>query len=249
MAMRRVPVSITDTESEFALATKSRWRSSSQAMAVGCSPTLMVSVTPGLEVNAHNRARGRDAALVDDHAIGARRQAGRQCGSPSAGHRPPQLLTQATRPLRSSTAPNGATPLVLTLSEDAAGIGVENGQRVVEYKRHHRAPARAGARDRRRPAQVPPQVRCERHERRPIQVEQPERATLAVSRLACGHRQPDKRRLALCVEDETLECRRAGQLPAIAYCVLRPVEAIDMRAAGLASAPSAPRARRQSRRT
>ena len=112
---RWVPVSTTDSESELALATKSRCRGSSQTIAVGCSPTASVSVTVSrsrstrvsVPVEAMPRSSTTTRSAVGARPVGA-------VMSPSVGQRPPQLLTQAVRPSRLTTAPNGATPPVLT---------------------------------------------------------------------------------------------------------------------------------------
>ncbi len=115
---RWVPVSTTDSESELALATKSRCRGSSQTIAVGCSPTASVSVTARrsrstrvrLPVDAMPRSSTTTRSAVGASPVGA-------VMSPSFGQRPPQLLTQAVRPSRLTTAPNGATPPVLTMPD------------------------------------------------------------------------------------------------------------------------------------
>ena len=170
--------------------------------------------------------------------------------SPSAGQRPPQLLTHAARPSRLITAPKGATPPVLTLPSRRPALA------------HRSPPARC-----RRPA-APPRGRCrrarsdgrssgqvqteiggQRHERSRRRAGAAARRLRRDSRLRCaGTRHADERRLAYGVEHQALKCRRRRTASSCCEPGSRAIRAGTPAGARPCSARSSPTARRLVRR-
>ena len=196
-----------------------------------------------VQVDARDRAGGRDASLVHDDAIGAGCQASgkrdvailRPASAPVADPRRPAILADHRSERRNTAG--------LDAARHPARFRIEDRQGVVEHKWDDGASAGTSARERWSAGQVASQVWGKWDEGRAVVLQQLHRAAGPVAGGPGRNGESDQRALANRIEHQSLECRGAVELPSAPCAILEPIEPVHFGAAGARSTGEHPQVR------
>ena len=158
-----------------------------------------------IEVDACNRSRGCNAALVDDHAIcvgghsGGKRDVAvsRPSSAPVADPRRAAVRCDDGAERRHAAGLHGAGHVAL--------YGVDHRDRVVEDERYNCSTACTRPRERRSAGEMSPKIGSQRNERRTVMPQQLHRTARPVAGGFRGDGDANQRALSDAVEDDTLK--------------------------------------------